>query len=66
MNVEAAELIDNLIDNAIETLRRKPGMPQLTLEQWDELFASAREDWMRWLPDYLDQLVEEINNGGDE
>lgn len=59
MNNDAADLADGLIDGAIDILRRDPRMPALSLDEWGLLFADVRDDWMRWLPNVLEELAEE-------
>jgi hypothetical protein len=71
VSLEAAELIDAMLDCAIDTLRyklrRKPDAPQFTYEQWDELFADVRSRWLQWLPQYLEEMIDDsLREEGDE
>lgn len=54
----AAEMADHLIDTAIDALRRDQQAPRLTFEQWEALFGRIRDAWMRWLPDYVEEMEE--------
>lgn len=59
MSALAADLADELIDQAIKVLRQGQHLPKLSFDEWEALFAPVRDQWLRWLPATLDEISED-------